>query len=100
MFTNRLSICIQPDEGVHLRFLLDALNGDASLFARSDEIELAWRFVDGIRAGWESEYGPPMLQYRPQTWGPRAANELLWRDGRWWVNDCGAHEGPQTHEYK
>jgi glucose-6-phosphate 1-dehydrogenase len=129
LFTNRLSICIQPDEGIHLHFitkvpdqgmqtrpvdmdfhyrdsfganaipeayerlLLDALNGDASLFSRSDEIELAWQFVDGIRSGWESEHAPPLLLYKPQTWGPRAADDLLGRDGRWWIHDCKPHHG-------
>ena len=135
LFTNRLTICIQPDEGIHLRFiakvpdqgmmtrpvemdfdfrnsfgakaipeayerlLLDALNGDASLFARSDEIELAWNFIDGIRAGWESEHAPPLLQYKPQTWGPAAADDLLGRDGRWWVHNSilqlGDHPEPE-----
>jgi len=131
LFTNRLSIVIQPDEGIHLRFiakvpdqgmqtrpvemdfnyktsfgdkaipeayerlLLDALNGDASLFARSDEIELAWNFIDGIYAGWNSEYAPPMATYQPSSWGPDAANNLLGRDGRWWIHDCAIHHGSQ-----
>ncbi len=80
------------------RLLLDAINGDASLFARSDEIELAWSFVDGVRAGWESDYAPPMLLYKPGTWGPRAADDLLGRDGRWWINDCGLRDGTQANE--
>lgn len=122
LFTNRLSILIQPNEGMHLRFLakvpdegmltrpvqmafnfneffgakaipdaydrllLDAMHGDASLFARSDEIELAWKFIDNIRAGWESEYAPPILSYCRGSWGPSGADELIGRDGRWWVN--------------
>ena len=129
LFTNRLSIQIQPNEGMHLRFLakvpdegmqtrpvemafnfresfgskaipeayerllLDALNGDASLFARSDEIELAWKFIDSIRDGWESEYAPPMMQYGKGTWGPRAADDLLGRDGRWWGQRSGNDDG-------
>ncbi len=127
LFTNRLSICVQPDEGMHLRFitkvpdqglktrpvdmefhfrdsfgqhaipeayerlLLDALQGDATLFARSDEIEAAWQFIDRIRAGWESDHAPPMVQYGPGTWGPEASDHLLWGEGRWWMNDCRPH---------
>jgi glucose-6-phosphate 1-dehydrogenase len=123
LFTNRLSISIQPDEGIHLRFiakvpdkgmetrpvemdfnfresfgekaipeayerlLLDAFNGDASLFARSDEIERAWQFIDGIRAGWEGSYAPPLFTYAPGSWGPAASDQLLGRDGRWWEQD-------------
>ena len=129
LFTNRLTICIQPDEGIHLRFiakvpdrgmqtrpvemafdfqdsfgskampeayerlLLDALNGDASLFARSDEIELAWNLIDGIRAGWEGEQAPPLLTYEPQSDGPGAADDLLGRDGRWWINNSELQRG-------
>jgi glucose-6-phosphate 1-dehydrogenase len=132
LFTNRLSICVQPDEGMHLRFitkvpdqglqtrpvdmdfhfkdsfgqhsipeayerlLMDALQGDAALFARSDEIETAWQFIDGIRAGWESEYAPPLLQYTPGSWGPDAAEHFLWREGRWWMHDCGPHGSPDS----
>jgi glucose-6-phosphate 1-dehydrogenase len=121
LFTNRLSMSIQPNEGIHLRFLakvpdaglqtrpvdmdfhykdsfgstsipeayerllLDALIGDASLFARSDVIELSWKFIDSIRAGWECEFAPPLLRYSPASWGPDSANTLLGREGRWWV---------------
>jgi glucose-6-phosphate 1-dehydrogenase len=134
LFTNRLTICIQPDEGIHLlfiakvpdhgmetrpvemdfdfrnsfgakaipeayeRLLLDALNGDASLFARSDEIELAWNLIDGVLAGWESEHAAPLLIYKPHTWGPAASDDLLGRDGRWWVHNSrlqlGDHPEP------
>ena len=126
LFTNRLSIMIQPDEGIHLRFLakvpdqglttrpvdmefrfrdsfsgerlpeayerllLDAMNGDASLFTRSDEIELSWRFVDSVRAGWWGDHAPPLLSYAGGTWGPASANDLLGQDGRWWENGEGA----------
>jgi glucose-6-phosphate 1-dehydrogenase len=129
LFTNRLSILIQPNEGMHLRFLakvpdegmqtrpvemafnfresfgekaipeayerllLDALNGDASLFARSDEIELAWKFIDSIREGWEGVHAPPMEQYAKGSWGPQAADDLLGRDGRWWVHGSGSDDG-------
>jgi glucose-6-phosphate 1-dehydrogenase len=130
LFTNRLSILIQPNEGMRLRFLakvpdegmktrpvemafnfsesfgakaipeayerllLDALNGDASLFARSDEIELAWKFIDSIREGWESDHAPAMTQYKKGSWGPPAADDLLGRDGRWWVRGNGSDELP------
>jgi glucose-6-phosphate 1-dehydrogenase len=125
LFTNRLSISIQPDEGLRLRFitkvpdrgmetkpvdmdflfresfghtsipdsyerlLLDALIGDASLFARSDEIELAWKFIDGIRAGWESDNAAPLHLYDRGSWGPAAADALPGSGGRWWIHDAG-----------
>jgi glucose-6-phosphate 1-dehydrogenase len=71
---------------------LDAVNGDASLFARSDEIELAWNLVDSVHAGWESKFAPPLVNYIPGTWGPTEADKLLARDQCYWVHGCGMHE--------
>ncbi|MFN2488308.1 MAG: glucose-6-phosphate dehydrogenase [Actinomycetota bacterium] len=64
------------------RLLLDCMLGDATLFARSDEIEAAWEIFDPILDYW-SEGGRPGA-YRPGTWGPPSAEELLRRDGRRW----------------
>jgi glucose-6-phosphate 1-dehydrogenase len=74
------------------RLLLDALLGDASLFARSDEIELSWKFIDGLLEGWESEYAPQLLRYRPGSWGPDEANYLIGREGRWWIHNSTVHK--------
>lgn len=76
------------------RLLLDALRGDASLFTRSDEIELAWTVVDGIRAGWEGSHAPPLASYEPGSWGPGEADQLLWRDLRWWIQDDDTQRNP------
>ncbi len=65
------------------RLLLDAMSGDATLFARRDEVEEAWRFVDGIRAAWE-EGGAPLYFYPAGSWGPREADDLLQTDGSVW----------------
>jgi glucose-6-phosphate 1-dehydrogenase len=70
------------------RLLLDALRGDASLFARSDGIEICWRLVDPIIAGWERAPSPPPQSYPRGSWGPAAADELLARDGRAWRLAC------------
>jgi glucose-6-phosphate 1-dehydrogenase len=61
---------------------LDAMQGDASLFARSDEIELAWRLVDPLTVDLEPVF------YAPESWGPDAADELLAQDGREWLEGC------------
>ena len=123
---NMLSICIQPEEGVHLRFetkvpdtlaesrsanmdfsyrkafpdivlpdayerlLLDALKGDASLFARSDGIEIAWGLLDPIINGWvERPAVSPLRTYARKTWGPAEAEALLAREGHAWRLGCG-----------
>jgi glucose-6-phosphate 1-dehydrogenase len=124
---NALFICLQPHEGIHLRFevkvpdslrqlrsvdmefhyaedfgpaaipeayerlLLDALNGDASLYMRADGIELGWALVDPIRRAWDA--GQPELQmYSPGGWGPAVA-EAFPDSGRAWAMGCGEH-GP------
>jgi len=78
----------QPIPDSYERLLLDALNGDPSLFTRSDEIELAWKFIDSVRAGWEGDHAPPLEPYAPGSWGPVSADKLLWSNGRWWRQDC------------
>ncbi|CAN5242543.1 glucose-6-phosphate dehydrogenase [soil metagenome] len=67
------------------RLLLDAMAGDANLFARRDEVENAWRFIDEIEHAWHNaEEPPPMAEYPAGSWGPKAADGLLERDGRVW----------------
>lgn len=111
---NLLVLSIQPDEGIALRLgakvpgtsmqlapvelaftytdyfgskphtgyetlIYDALLGDATLFQRADTIELGWQIVQPFLTT-----PPPLAAYAPGTWGPKAADELLNRDGRHW----------------
>lgn len=123
---NKLSICIQPDEGIHLQFeaktpdseqitspvmmefhyqqsfkgqalpdayerlLLDALEGDASLFTRSDSIENAWQLIDPLIASDQL----PIHTYQRDSWGPAAADELLARHHFRWENGCAQGNNP------
>jgi glucose-6-phosphate 1-dehydrogenase len=125
---NYLSICVQPDEGMHLRFeakvpdtqselrpvdmefhyaedfegieipeayerlILDAIQGDASLFDRSDTIELSWKIMDPVLSAWESSEAPPLEIYPRGSLGPSSADRLLSRSGRSWLRGCGVHE--------
>jgi glucose-6-phosphate 1-dehydrogenase len=67
------------------RLLLDAMAGDATLFARRDEVENAWSFIDHIEHAWHKSTAPPPLCFYPAgSWGPKEADELLERDGRSW----------------
>ena len=67
------------------RLLLDAMSGDPTLFARRDEVEQAWSFIDPIESAWTDEKNSPELCfYDAGSWGPDAADELLARDGRTW----------------
>jgi glucose-6-phosphate 1-dehydrogenase len=64
--------------------ILDALQGDASLFTRADEVEEAWSIVDPLIEAWASAPEPSLPDYDAGTWGPPEADELLARDGRRW----------------
>jgi glucose-6-phosphate 1-dehydrogenase len=64
--------------------ILDALQGDASLFTRADEVEEAWGIVDPIVESWAEASPPDFANYDAGTWGPVASDELLARDGRRW----------------
>ena len=125
---NVLSLCLQPDEGIHLKFgvkvpgqgmimrsedmafhyqsafgdqaipeayerlLQDTLEGDPSLFIRSDHIEEAWRIVGPLLQGQEDPSAPPPQEYEPGSWGPPAADKLLSQEGHIWQRVCGVHE--------
>lgn len=67
------------------RLLLDAMSGDATLFARRDEVEQAWKFIDPVEIAWHQEGSTPVLaEYAAGSWGPKEADDLLQRDGRSW----------------
>lgn len=127
---NVLSLCIQPDEGIHLQFeaklpgsgqetrsvdmefhyrssfggdalpdayerlLLDALNGDASLFTRADEIEAAWRLIDPLVCA-ADEARDPLPVYRPGSSGPAEGDAFIARGGRMWRRGC-MHPGEKV----
>ncbi|MGD8603920.1 MAG: glucose-6-phosphate dehydrogenase [Anaerolineales bacterium] len=124
---NMLAICLQPNEGIHLRFeakvpdtaaemrsvdmefhydqdfggreipdayerlLLDALKGDASLFTRGDEIELAWKLIDPIIEGWKRAGPDSMLEYESGSWGPAESGAFLQGSGDGWMTGCTRH---------
>ena len=70
------------------RLIGDALAGDASLFARQDEVEVAWAVVDPILSP-----GTEPLAYEPGTWGPAPADELI-------HGPCGWHNpGPDAQSW-
>lgn len=68
------------------RLLLDAIHGDATLFARSDAVEACWKFVQPIL---DYKENPTNLYgYASGTWGPKEAEELMQKDGRKWRSPC------------
>ena len=67
------------------RLLLDAVAGDASLFTRSDEIELSWAVVDPYIEAWETELASQLYPYERGSWGPDAADQFI-APNRYWSN--------------
>lgn len=65
------------------RLLLDLIEGDTTLFVRSDEIEAAWAWIDSIHAAWEATEAPAR-PYTAGSWGPSAAAGMIERDGASW----------------
>ena len=60
------------------RVLGDAMQGDATLFAREDYVEEAWRIVDpALKAG------TPVYEYEPGTWGPKEVGSRVSPPGGW-----------------
>lgn len=67
------------------RLLMAVIRGDLGLFMRSDEVEAAWRWVDGIVSSWAVD-ATPTHRYAAGTDGPSQAATMLDRDGREWFN--------------
>ena len=60
------------------RLLGDAMDGDATLFARQDAVEAAWAIVEPIL-----RVDPPPIEYAPGSWGPAEADHLTAAVGGW-----------------
>jgi len=65
------------------KLLLDAMRGDATLFARRDGDEQAWSLVEPLLAGWQGSSEEPTT-YPGGSEGPKEAERLLRQDGRRW----------------
>jgi glucose-6-phosphate 1-dehydrogenase len=65
--------------------LVDAMQGDATLYTRQDMVEASWRAVQPILDDWGSRtFDFP--NYDPGTWGPSEADAMLARNGHHWRN--------------
>jgi glucose-6-phosphate 1-dehydrogenase len=66
------------------RLLLDAINGDATLYARGDWVERAWEILMPVLQGWEQSPPPAALAYEAGTWGPPDAGRIIVEPGARW----------------
>ena len=116
---NLITMRIQPDEGISLRFgakvpspdmtvcpvnmdfnyaaafgtssangyerlLLDAMLGDATLFAHRDGVEATWALYTPVLDAWAASAPKDFPNYACGSWGPKSADDLIGRDGRQW----------------
>jgi glucose-6-phosphate 1-dehydrogenase len=65
--------------------LYNCMIGDATLFSRTDLVESAWRIVQPILETWAKTPPTEFPNYAGGSWGPKAAFDLIERDGRRWV---------------
>jgi len=63
------------------RLVLDVLLGDSTLFPHAEEVEASWKVIDPLEEFWA---GRKPNMYRAGEWGPKAADEMLAREGRHW----------------
>jgi glucose-6-phosphate 1-dehydrogenase len=81
-FRYATSFGAEPPEAYE-RLLLETMLGDSTLFARRDEVETAWAWIDPLLRAWASDARAPE-PYPAGTWGPEAADKLIEKDGRKW----------------
>lgn len=70
------------------RLLLDCIQGDATLYARGDNVEKAWELVQPILDEWEQNQDFPLLGYPAGSWGPLAADTLIGSQETGWRFPC------------
>ena len=67
------------------RLILDALNGDGTLFIRGDEAEISWRLLTPVLDFWNEQGSRDLEKYASGTWGPIAAEKMLLARGHEWI---------------
>jgi len=82
-FSYRDTFRTPPPES-YARLFQDAMMGDQTLFARSDEVEESWRVVDPIIKHWETDFQKPLPSYQAGSWGPPESQTLINKSGRTW----------------
>lgn len=66
------------------RLILDSMIGDNTLFIRGDETEASWNLISPVLDYWESCGSAGLETYSAGSWGPLAAERLLWKNKHEW----------------
>ncbi len=70
------------------RLIYDSLKGDATLFARTDEVLAAWKFLAPVMEAWKDFKDVPLYGYPAGTWGPENADDLIEDKEMTWRYPC------------
>ncbi len=73
----------EPPEAYE-RLLLDAMKGDATLYARGDWVDMAWELLGPVVDAWAVGDPNKFPDYEAGTWGPAEADRLIEQSGRRW----------------
>lgn len=70
------------------RLIYDSMKGDATLFARTEEVIEAWKFLSPVIEAWKSDKDIPLHGYPAGTWGPNMADDLIEQETMTWRYPC------------
>ena len=70
------------------RLIFDCMNGDSTLYTRSDAVLAAWKFLDPILQAWKNDRSIPVYGYPAGTWGPDTADDLIEESELTWRYPC------------
>lgn len=70
------------------RLIYDAIQGDATLFARTEEVVEAWKFLAPVLESWKNDDSIPLYGYPAGTWGPEKADALMEGETLTWRYPC------------
>lgn len=85
VFNYKSSFKLSPPEAYE-RLIYDVIAGDQTLFARYDDVLIAWGLITSIMTGWTITDSPVFPNYESGSWGPKEADDLINADGRFWNN--------------
>jgi glucose-6-phosphate 1-dehydrogenase len=81
-------LSLQRIPSAYERLIYDAINGDSTLFARTEEVIEAWKFLAPVIESWKDDKEIPLHGYPAGTWGPEMADELIEGSDMTWRYPC------------
>ena len=79
------------------RLIFDSIKGDATLFARSEEVIEAWKFLTPVLESWKNDPDVPLYGYPAGSWGPEQSDDLFEARGITWRYPCKNLSGECTY---